>query len=252
MLRPILFAIVFAAIGCVRPSSEPDRGEAVVVAAPSAEPVIPVPEKSPSVAVQPEAAKPVEPPPTFRYPPDLGGQALPRVVTPVGPPLPATSRLGQAQLVRTPPANVVDPQPPLGTAFKPSPVMLPRPAGLKPAAPPEKVPLDVGNRAEAVPAKPVLPEAPGVAAKGSDVNEPPKLPPQGRPQPDRASLDDPTADLGNAAIAGQSKTPLLAPSPFVKFGLPDPFELAAQVKPRVPPAAEPGQLPVPVNPERKK
>ena len=36
------------------------------------------------------------------------------------------------------------------------------------------------------------------------------------------------------------------------LSLPDPFELAGQVKPRVPPAAEPGRAPVVVDPQRVK
>ncbi|MBX9717515.1 MAG: hypothetical protein K2X36_01565, partial [Microbacteriaceae bacterium] len=160
--------------------------------------------------------------------------------------------LGQAPLPRTVPARVLDPDAPPAAVYRPSPALLARPAGLKPTAPAEKVPVDLGGGSDAVPAKPALPEAAGFAQKGPDVNEPPKLPPLGRPLPDRASTEDPTADLGNAAIAGTSKSPALAPSPFVKLGLPDPFEFAAQIRPRVPPAAEPAALPVPVEPERKK
>jgi hypothetical protein len=252
MIRRSILVTLLAALGCSRPS-EPSPDGAVEVASPAAENGAGPPTVGTSLPVsQPEVKKPDVPPPTFAYPPDLGGQALPRVVTPAGPPLPPTERLGQKPTVRNPPARVLNPDPATSKVYVPATVLLPRPTGLKPTAPAEKVPADLGAGAEAVPAKPVLPEGQGVTQKGPDVNDPPKLPPLGRPLPDRAPLDDPTADAGNAAIAGQSKTPVLGPSPFVKFGLPDPFELAAQVKPRVPSAAEPGALPVPVNPERKK
>ena len=81
---------------------------------------------------------------------------------------------------------------------------------------------------------------------------PPDLPILGRPVPDRASLEDPTADTGNAAIVNKSNMPTLNPSAFQRFGLPDPFELADQVKPRVPATAEPLVVPVTVNPARAK
>jgi hypothetical protein len=38
----------------------------------------------------------------------------------------------------------------------------------------------------------------------------------------------------------------------LKLGIPDPFELLEQVKPNVPPKAEPSALPVPVNHPRAK
>jgi hypothetical protein len=41
-------------------------------------------------------------------------------------------------------------------------------------------------------------------------------------------------------------------SGFLKVGIPDPFELGEQVKPRIEPAAEPRVLPVPVTPRRPK
>lgn len=259
MARLMIVMTLFAAIGCVRQSTEPSRDDAVAMAAPSAvsitEATDPAIDSLPVAAVpsiQPVAKKSAEPPPTFNYPPDLAGQALPRVVSPVAPPQPDVAKLGQLPIDRTPPSTLLHPDPVSSKLYSPSPVLLARPVGAQPTAPPEKVPLDVGNRAEAVPAKPVLPEAPLVARPGPDVNEPPNLPPLGRAQPDRAPFDDPTADLGNAAIAGQSKTPLLAPSPFLKFGLPDPFEFSNHVKPRVLPMAEPNPLPVLIDPERRK
>src|SRR5262249_44192534 len=163
-----------------------------------------------------------------------------------------TERFGLAPKGRTPPARLVDPEPVTTTAYAPTPLTLPRAVGLKPVAPVDRVPIDLGIGAEAVPARPALPEAPGVTQKAPDVNQPPALPPLGRPVPDRAALDDPTAETGNAAIVSRSVPPVPAPAGFGKLGLPDPFELGDQVKPRVPPAAEPGAAPVPVNPERVK
>jgi len=173
-------------------------------------------------------------------------------VAPKAPPIPETERFGKAQSVRTPPTKVLDPDPLNRTVYKPSPVALPKPAGLKPALPAERIPHDIGWGADAVPAKVVFPTGPGITTKARDVNLPPDLPILGRPVPDRASLDDPTAEVGNAAIVNKSNTPTLLPSAFVRMGLPDPFELAEQVKPRVPPTAEPLVVPVTVNPARTK
>jgi hypothetical protein len=123
---------------------------------------------------------------------------------------------------------------------------------LKPASPAERVPLDLGIRADARPSKPKLPESPVITTKARDANQPPGLPPLGRQLPDRASLDDPTTEPGNAAVVTRPVSVPLMQSGFLRVALPDPFELAEQVKPNVPPAAEPGVLPVPVSPPRPK
>jgi hypothetical protein len=89
-----------------------------------------------------------------------------------------------------------------------------------------------------------------VTERARDVNFPPPAPTLGSPVADRVSLDDPTTEFGNAeVVAGQVKVPL-APSGFFKAVIPDPFELGEQVKPKVPPTAEPSTAPVPVNPQR--
>jgi hypothetical protein len=114
------------------------------------------------------------------------------------------------------------------------------------------VPFDIGFGATAVPARPTLPNPPGETTRARDIALPPPLAPVGRQLPDRASLDDPTADIGNAGIVNRSPTPSLAPAGFLRVTLPDPFELADQVKPKIDPAAEPRVTPVPVNPRRPK
>jgi hypothetical protein len=97
-----------------------------------------------------------------------------------------------------------------------------------------------------------MPAAPVETPRARDLALPPELPPLARQLPDRASLDDPTSDAGNAAIVARSVAVQLALAPFVRVSLPDPFELAEQVRPSVPPPAEPGLQPVPVDPRRPK
>jgi hypothetical protein len=162
-----------------------------------------------------------------------------------------TEKFGQAPLARAP-SKVLDPDPVNRVVYAPTPISLPKPAGLKPASPAEKVPVDLGFGADGIPARMAFPVGAGITTRARDVNLPPDLPILGRPVPDRASLEDPTAETGNAAIANMSNTPTLLPSAFQRMGLPDPFELAEQVKPRVPPTAEPLVVPVQVNPARVK
>jgi hypothetical protein len=136
--------------------------------------------------------------------------------------------------------------------YIPPPLLPARSVGLAPAGPAERVPSDIGFGAGAVPARPALPNPQGVTRRAPDVNVPPKLTPLGRRVPDRASLDDPTSAPANAGIVKKSPTPSLMQAGFLKVGVPDPFELGAQVKPRIAPGAEPAVAPVPVNPQRPK
>lgn len=244
----ILLAVLVA--GCSRPappSIDAGAAEPAVTPGPSVQPVV----LKPTETAPPEP-KQAPAPPEFAFPPDLAGQQLPRVVAPKAPPLPQTETFGKSPLLRTPSAKLLDPDSFNRTVYKATPTALPRPGGLKPYSPAERVPADIGFGADAVPAKPVFPAGPGITTKARDVNLPPDLPILGKPVSDRASLDDPTADTGNAAIVEKSNTPTLLPSAFQRMGLPDPFELADQVKPRVPPTAEPQGVPVTVNPARVK
>ena len=166
-------------------------------------------------------------------------------------PLPA-ERFGAGPKPRAVPEKVLDPDAAPRVGFAPPTVALPRPAAAKPVAPPEKVPVAFGAGADGPPAKPVLPVAAVVTERARDTNVPPPAPALGRPLTDRASLDDPTGEFGNAAVvAGAVKVPL-AVSGFQKVAIPDPFELAEHVKPPVPATAEPSAQPVPVNPQRVK
>jgi hypothetical protein len=246
MTRSTILLTVLVA-GCNRPAPPTfDSSASAAEATPAIQPIAATP--TPTGAGQPTPAASTE----FAYPPDLAGKQLPQVVAPKVPPLPQTEKFGQTPLARTPSVKLLDPDPLTRTVFVPTPVSLPRPAGVKPTSPAERVPPDIGFGADAVPAKTVFAVGPGITAKVRDLNLPPDLPILGRPVPDRASLEDPTADTSNAAIVTNSKIPTLLPSAFQRMGLPDPFELADQVKPRVPPNTEPLVVPVTVNPARPK
>jgi hypothetical protein len=205
---------------------------------------------NPQPQPQPKAEPPA-PPPTFPFPPDQAGKAVAKVVAPdIARPLPV-KRAGAAPVPRAIPVKLLEPEalPPANLAVPP--LAVPKVAGPKPAAPKEKVPLDLGAGASA-PGKPVLPVAAVVTPRARDVELPPPAPALGRPAADRVPFDDPTGDFGNAEVVGGSVKVPLAPSGFLKVAIPDPFELGAQVKPKVPANAEPSAAPVPVTPQRTK
>lgn len=243
-----LATLVGLTAGCSRQSAPAAPNVAVAVESPPAAAVTP---PAPQNASPPGAAP--ASPPAFTFPSDSTGRELPRVVTPQAPtPLPV-ERFGAAPSARTPPARVVDPDPIGKTRYTRPPVLPGKSAGLSlPATPAERVPLDLGIGAKVATTRPTLPESPGIAQKAPDLTIPPPLTPLARQVPDRAGVDDPTAEPGNAIIASQSPNWSLIQAAFLKVGLPDPFELADQVRPKVDPAAEPGLMPVPVNPQRPK
>lgn len=240
-------AAVIALAGCGQ-SAPPAAVEAVAVPVP--EPAAPQPAAPRPPA--PVTQAPLPPPPAFVFPADAAGRALPAVVAPPAPALLPTERFGQTPRERPVPDAVAAPEP-TGRAVAAAPPVLPgKPAELKPVAPPERVPVALGVGADPAPPRPKLPESPGVTARAPDVNRPPALPVLARPVPDRASLDDPTAEPGNAAIVARPAGMPWAATGFLRLALPDPFELAEQVRPNVPLPAEPGLSPVPVNPQRVK
>lgn len=214
---------------------------------PLALPPIPVVPK-PIVAQPP---KPVENPPGFEYPPDLGGKAVAKSVTPVIP-TPTTEKFGEKPIPRSAPARVLNPEPTVKASYTPPTLLSPAAGRVALSPPKEGIPADLGRGADLPPVRPPLPIAAGVTERARDVNLPPPLPILGRPFSERTSLDDPTSDFANAAIVMPAVTTSLPSAEFQKVSLPDPFELGVQVKPQVPPAAEPVLDPVPVNPARVK
>ena len=173
-------------------------------------------------------------------------------VAPDTPALTPAERFGTAPKPRTPPVRVTNPEVVAKVKYTLPPILPTKLAIVKLAQPPERVPPDLGNGATAVPAKPTLPVGAGITERSRDVNLPPAMPTLGRPVPDRVSLDDPTSELGNAAVVNPVVKVPFTPAVFLKSVLPDPFEFGEQVKPKVPPTAEPGLSPVPVNPQRVK
>ncbi|MFO0825232.1 MAG: hypothetical protein U0792_19285 [Gemmataceae bacterium] len=249
----LLLNVVF--VGCSQnPEQSPAAPTAEVTAAVAAVASDGSPNPIEPIAARPQPQpKPPEPPTVFDYPADLGGKAVVKAVTPtVTTPL-ATEKVPAATpKPQTPPSRLLDPDPITKATYVPPPVLPPKPAEARLTAPPERVPVDLGWLAEDVPAKPTFPVAAGISERARDVKLPPALPILGRPFTERVSLDDPTAEFGNAGIVAPLVKVQVPQAGFLRVSLPDPFELGEQVKPRVPPTADPGLTPVVVNPQRVK
>ncbi len=248
MHRTFLVAALGVA-GCSQAQPEtgaPAPGVAVTTATPPPGTTTPIE----PIAVQPP--KPPEPPTVFDYPSDLGGKTVVKAVTPTIGKLPPAEKLAAAPKPRAFPARVLDPDPVTKATYTPPPIMPAKPAEVKPKHPPERVPHDLGSLADAVPAKPTFPVAVGITERARDVKLPPTMPILGRPFNERVSLEDPTAEFSNTSIVAPTIRVIVVPTGFLRVTLPDPFELGEQVKPRVPPAVDPGLAPVVVDPQRVK
>jgi hypothetical protein len=181
------------------------------------------------------APRPAAPP--FRFAGDRGGKQVELALAPAAPAVPPPAVTGPrpraAAAERT---EFALPTPTVAAA--PLPVS-PRRAA-RPSPPPERVPA-----ATTVILVVRLPEGPLVADRKPAAAG---LPPLARPVPDRVSVEDPTADLSTARIVHTVlPVPRLA-VPFLRLMLPDPFELAGQI--RLPPMPELATAPVTVPPAR--
>jgi hypothetical protein len=89
-----------------------------------------------------------------------------------------------------------------------------------------------GRRAAAAP----VPGGERAPVPSGDVNRPLPLPVTAQPVPDRAPLDDATAEAARAAMPSAPLPPRTKPAPFLRLKLPDPFENRVPV--RLPTPAE--------------
>jgi hypothetical protein len=254
MLRTTIVLSALGLAGCAQRSEQ----QTVAVAAPvialdqPAPPVPPLtPDKPEAKPATPAAQTPVaQTPAGFEYPADLGGQAVSKAVAPEVPAVTTAERFGKTPRPRKVSSKLLHPEHVAATSYTPPPVQQARLGNVRIGSPKEVIPLDLGHGV--LGARPSMPIAAGITERARDVNLPPTMPTLGKPAADRVSLDDPTGELGHAAIIAPVVSVPLAPSEFTKVSLPDPFELAAQVKPNVPPKDQPGLQPVPVSPPRIK
>ncbi len=211
--------------------------------------VLMVPERS-ATAVralpQPDEAQDVG----FQFPDDMGGTLLAKILPPgeseeqdesraeplcrfsphAEPPVPP---------LPLPSSEVVLPEPPAATttvAHYPRMVMEEPLADFADAAPlPPAPPMPVGAR---------------IRVPSVDVNQPIPLPVRNQPVPDRASLDDPTADYSAAAALAAKMPTRKGKVPFLKLTLPDPYDHRRPARISTPPESDQPVTATPRTPDK--
>jgi hypothetical protein len=216
--------------GCSRPTAlvGPPAAEAAIM---ERHPTQAAPERTEAVASSGSDG--------FRFPEDRGGQLLAKLLAPVDRAAPAT--FPNEQRVLPPSAAVERPATPL-PPLAPSPPHLPpgkAPPPARPAPLPEESPLLSCRLGSDFPQTLHLPTGERVRTAGSDPNQPVALPVLGQGTPDRASLDDPTADFSFSAALAAPMPSRSNPAPFLRLNLPDPYEHRKDARVRTMPAEEP-------------
>lgn len=238
-----------SAFGCTEaPAPAPvDVGVAKV------EPVLPTPApatpaKVPVVPVAQEP-KPVPVEPVVKLPDDLGGKAVQKTLMPsialpddvTGPkvPRPRSTAIDRGEL----------PTAPLAITLPALPNPKVKPA--KPSLPPERIPADLGRAAAENLSAVKFPEKALVRATGPTNAGAADVPQLARQLPERASIEDPTAEISALKLIETIFPYPVGPLPFLKLSIPDPFEFAEQLKGKLPRESEFGTVPSVVPPEKK-
>jgi hypothetical protein len=161
----------------------------------------------------------------FRFPEDAGGVLLAKILPPQDAP---TTRLEQRRPTprRSSVSSFAAPAVlPLPTSHAAMP-RLPQEArrtSLRPSLVLEET-LGSPSDTPVLPQVSALPERDRVRVPSIDANEPIPLPILATPLSERASLDDPTSDVSNAAAIAAPIPPRMSKAPFLKLTLPDPYD----------------------------
>jgi hypothetical protein len=99
-------------------------------------------------------------------------------------------------------------------------------AGPAPRPLPDGPPLDYLAKASPTPGVPPMPATPPVPEASTARDVPVPLPVMAKRQPDRASLDDPTATFSTALVTAAAAPTRSGPAEFLPLSRPDPFENA--------------------------
>jgi hypothetical protein len=210
---------------CGRPTAGVPSDEAFtpgVARAQAAEEPAPAKEPAPSAAEG------------FRFPDDVGGALLAKVLPPSEAGGPTADRT-RGPRRSTAPQGLDAPALPL----PPTVPVLPRlPASkrqpLRPRLTLEESLDDVAIRAP-LPQVPVLPAGERVRVPSPDVNQPIPLPVLARPASDRAAVEDVTGEASAAAAVAAPMPLRTTPAPFLKLTVPDPYEHRRPLGVPVPP-----------------
>ena len=166
-----------------------------------------------------------EPPPApFTLPDDVGGKLLDRVLRPRPQPGPLQAP-ERNPLPTFPPVRASDPATTLLTGQLPSVPRFPAPArrgGIRPEVLSEEG-LDL-RLTPGVPRPPYFPTDRPVRVETEDSRIPPPLPQLGTPVPDSIPTEDTTAEISTANVLRASLPERTSAVPFVRQGVPDPFE----------------------------
>jgi hypothetical protein len=160
----------------------------------------------------------------FAFPDDSGGQLLARMLSPGDPArLPPDAALEAKPRLR--PAAIERPEIPLPPPRPGLPSLpLADRVSMRPRPLPEGMPFGQLNLSSELPQRLELPPPYLVRQTGINSEEPPAPAVTARPLGDRVPLDDPTADSSAAAVIARSMPQRVAPAPFQRMNLPDPFE----------------------------
>jgi hypothetical protein len=177
--------------------------------------------------------------PGFQFPADKSGKLLDEALRPPQKLADEAASTPKPKQLKAP-ASVEHPEvaltaPPLGMA---RPALLPKAPPLRPHVLPEDAPL-TGYHGDLARVKTEhLPAGAPVRLASPDVNQLPPLPFLATLSIDRASLEDPTSDDSLKTALAAVPPIRTNPAPFVRLNLPDPFENAQTVRPRVLPTEE--------------
>lgn len=213
------------------------------------EAVLPTPAPvTPKVPVAQEQ-KPVPVEPAVKLPDDLGGKAVQKTLMPsialpddvTGPkvPRPRSTSIDRGELSTAPSA--------IALPALPNPKVKPA----KPSLPPERVPADLGRAAAENLSAIKFPEKALVRATGPTISGAADVPQLARQLVERASVEDPTAEISALKLIETIFPYPVGPLPFLKLSIPDPFEFAEHLKGKLPRETEFGIAPSVVPPEKK-
>jgi len=188
----------------------------------------------------------VPPPSAFVYPLDTGGKKIAAVLTPNATLAPIAVG-GAGPRSRTSAIDRGDlPLPKVAMNVPTIPIPPGKP--VRPSAPVEQIPADLGQAAAENPVLIKLAEKPLLRATGAANPGAGDVPLLARLTTDRAAVEDPTVDIATQRAVN---TPLPAPFLtvwFVRFSIPDPFEFTEQLKGKIGTDTELGTSPVIVSP----
>ncbi len=242
------FILAFGGLGAFGCTEAP-APVPVDVSAAKIDPVLPTP--APMVPAKVPVAQEPKPVPVelaVKLPDDLGGKAVQKSLMPsmalpddlTGPkvPRPRSTAIDRGELSTAPLAITLPALP--NPKVKPA----------KPSLPPERIPTDLGRAAAENLSAVKFPEKALVRADGPN-NGAADVPLLARQLLERASVEDPTAEISALKLIETIFPYPVGPLPFLKVTIPDPFEFVEQLKGKLPRESEFGTVPSVVPPEKK-